>query len=58
MPKGVQEKRTEVLENKVDRILVSNAFFLMNEKNITTHLSHIRTSLPCSHVLKANDLDV
>ena len=27
MPKGVQEKRTEVLENKVDRMWVSNAFF-------------------------------
>ena len=27
MPKGVQEKRTEVLENKVDRIWVRNAFF-------------------------------
>ena len=27
VPKGVQEKRTEVLENKVDRIWVSNAFF-------------------------------
>ena len=26
MPKGVQEKRTEVLENKVDRMRVSNAF--------------------------------
>ena len=25
-PKGVQEKRTEVLENKVDRLWVSNAF--------------------------------
>ena len=30
VPKGVQEKRTEVLENKVDRMGVSNAFFLMN----------------------------
>ena len=30
MPKGVQEKRIEVLENKVDRMWVSNAFFLMN----------------------------
>ena len=30
VPKGVQEKRTEVLENKVDRMWVSNAFFLMN----------------------------
>ena len=27
VPKGVQEKRTEVLENKVDRMWVSNAFF-------------------------------
>ena len=27
VPKGVQEKRTEVLENKVDRMLVSKAFF-------------------------------
>ena len=27
MPKGVEEKRTEVLENKVDRMWVSNAFF-------------------------------
>ena len=27
LPKGVQEKRTEVLENKVDRMWVSNAFF-------------------------------
>ena len=27
MPKGVQEKRREVLENKVDRMWVSNAFF-------------------------------
>ena len=26
-PKGVQEKRAEVLENKVDRMWVSNAFF-------------------------------
>ena len=26
MPKGVQEKRTEVLENKVDRMRVNNAF--------------------------------
>ena len=26
MPKGVQEKRTEVLENKVDRMRMSNAF--------------------------------
>ena len=26
MPKGVQEKWTEVLENKVDRMRVSNAF--------------------------------
>ena len=26
VPKGVQEKRTEVLENKVDRLWVSNAF--------------------------------
>ena len=30
VPKGAQEKRTEVLENKVDRMWVSNAFFLMN----------------------------
>ena len=30
VPKGVQEKRTEVLENKVDRMWVSNAFFWMN----------------------------
>ena len=30
VPKGVQEKRTEVLENTVDRMWVSNAFFLMN----------------------------
>ena len=27
VPEGVQEKRTEVLENKVDRVWVSNAFF-------------------------------
>ena len=27
VPKGVQEKRTEVLENKVDRMWVSNAVF-------------------------------
>ena len=27
VPKGVQEKRTEVLENKVDRMWVINAFF-------------------------------
>jgi len=27
VPKGVQEKRTEVLENKVERMWVSNAFF-------------------------------
>ena len=27
VPKGAQEKRTEVLENKVDRMWVSNAFF-------------------------------
>ena len=27
VPKGVQEKRTEVLANKVDRMWVSNAFF-------------------------------
>ena len=27
VPKGVQEKRTEVLENKVDRMRVCNAFF-------------------------------
>ena len=27
MPKGVQEKRTEVLENKVDGMWVSNKFF-------------------------------
>ena len=27
VPKGVQEKRTEVLENKVYRMWVSNAFF-------------------------------
>ena len=27
MPKGVQEKRTGVLENQVDRMWVSNAFF-------------------------------
>ena len=27
VPKGVQENRTEVLENKVDRMWVSNAFF-------------------------------
>ena len=27
VPKGVQEKRTEVLENKADRMWVSNAFF-------------------------------
>ena len=27
VPKGVQEKRTEVLENKVDKMWVSNAFF-------------------------------
>ena len=27
VPKGVQEQRTEVLENKVDRMWVSNAFF-------------------------------
>ena len=26
MPKGVQEKQTEVLENKVDGMWVSNAF--------------------------------
>jgi len=26
MPKGVQEKRTEVLENKVDRMRMNNAF--------------------------------
>ena len=30
VPKGVQEKRTEVLENTVDRMWVSNAFFWMN----------------------------
>ena len=31
VPKGVQEKRTDVLENKVDRMWASNAFFfLMN----------------------------
>ena len=30
MPKCVQEKRTEVLENKVDRMWVSNAFFWVN----------------------------
>ena len=27
VPKGVQEKKTDVLENKVDRMWVSNAFF-------------------------------
>ena len=27
-------------------------------KNITTHLSHVTTSLPWGHVLKANDMDV
>ena len=27
VPKGVQDKRTEVLENKADRMWVSNAFF-------------------------------
>ena len=27
VPKGAQEKRTEVLENKVDRMWVSNSFF-------------------------------
>ena len=27
VPKGVQKKRTEVLENKADRMWVSNAFF-------------------------------
>ena len=27
VPKGAQEKRTEVLENKVDRMWVSNAFY-------------------------------
>ena len=27
VPKGMQEKRTEVLENKFDRMWVSNAFF-------------------------------
>ena len=30
VPKGVQEKRTEVRKNKVDRMWVSHAFFLMN----------------------------
>ena len=35
VPKGVQEKRTEVLENKVDRMWVSNAFF---------ELTHVKSS--------------
>ena len=36
VPKGVQEKRTEVLENKVDRMWVSNAFFWMNTVKSST----------------------
>ena len=36
VPKGAQEKRTEVLENKVDRMWVSNAFFWMNTVKSST----------------------